>query len=274
MVRHQPQLAQIDAVLFIEAAHLLHRAVEVDRVLVPGRAQLRDHALRLSQRIGANEHAAVGMGAQPVEELGHLFLDRRMAEDRQAEGGLGDEYVAGDDFERRAGRIGAALVVAGDDHALARMFEQDLRAAQNMARRHIGRIDAALQADRLAIFDRHSLVRNLAGTVFGACAIAQFHDRERFGRRHRAAMPTACMVCMTVGHERMIDGTRGIDPAIGRLDIDPVRFGFDPGKGCAHRRFNDGRAANIPIRRLRPSGTCRTSRSRRWSARPAGSGSG
>src|SRR3546814_11528109 len=55
----------------------------------------------------------------------------RMAEHRQAEGRLGDEDVARDDFERRAGRVGAALVVAGDDDPFATIFHRDLRAAED-----------------------------------------------------------------------------------------------------------------------------------------------
>jgi len=54
--------SMIDAVLLVEAAHLLHRTVKVDRLIVAGRAQLRDNTLRLAQRIGADEYAPVWMG--------------------------------------------------------------------------------------------------------------------------------------------------------------------------------------------------------------------
>src|SRR3546814_6539916 len=93
-----------------------------------------DLPLCLAQRIGANEHAAVGFGAHRSEQLGDLVPGGRVAEHRQAKGRLGDEDIARDDFEGRAGRVGAALIVAGDDDPLAPIFHQYLRAAEDMAR--------------------------------------------------------------------------------------------------------------------------------------------
>lgn len=51
------------------------------------------------------------------------MLGRRMAEDGKREGCLRDEDVAGLDLEGRAGGIGVALVVAGDDGAAAPPFQ-------------------------------------------------------------------------------------------------------------------------------------------------------
>ena len=66
-----------------------------------------------------------------------------MAEHRQAEGRLGDEDIAGHRLERRAGRVGAALVVARDDDAQAACLHHDLRGAEHMAGRMEGDGDAA-----------------------------------------------------------------------------------------------------------------------------------
>ncbi len=156
-----------------------------------------------------------------------------MAENRQAEGRLGHEDVAGGDFEGRAGGVVTSLVVARDDHALAGMFEQDLRAAEDMACGNVGRIDPARQADGLAIFDWRGAVRS---------RVAQLHDRQRLGGGDGLAVPAARVVGMAVRHQRLVDRAAGIDPAVGGHDMDAVRFGADPGKGRSHRRTN-GRAA-------------------------------
>ena len=66
-----------------------------------------------------------------------------MAEDRQAEGRLGDEDVAAHRLEGRAGRVGAALVVARGDDAQALGLEGDLRRAEHVPGRMEGRGDAA-----------------------------------------------------------------------------------------------------------------------------------
>ena len=56
-----------------------------------------------------------------------------MAEDGEGEGRLGDEDVAGDGFERRAGRVRLALVVAADDGSAALVFQHHLGAAEDVA---------------------------------------------------------------------------------------------------------------------------------------------
>ena len=55
--------------------------------------------------------------ATECSSLAISAVGRGVAEDRQAEGGLGDEQVAGDGSEGGAGRVGLALVVAGIDDA-------------------------------------------------------------------------------------------------------------------------------------------------------------
>ena len=84
------------------------------------------------------------------EQGGDLAGIVRVAEHRQGEGRLGHEDVAGDRLEGRAGRVAAALVVAGNDDALAGMLQHDLGRAEDMAGRHQPDRDIA-QIDGFAI---------------------------------------------------------------------------------------------------------------------------
>ena len=90
---------------------------------------------------------------QAVEQPVDLAAGVGMAEDRQAEGRLGDEDVARHRHERRAGRVGPALVIARDDDPLAVMLQHDLRRAEHMAGGDEADVDLA-DADGLAIGDR------------------------------------------------------------------------------------------------------------------------
>ena len=93
-VAHQAQFAQIDAARDVIARDALHRAVQVDWLVVPGRADQRDHALRLAERIGADEMRALGKQRDRAQQLGDLGARIAVAEHRQAERRLGDEGVA------------------------------------------------------------------------------------------------------------------------------------------------------------------------------------
>jgi hypothetical protein len=135
--RSPVQRAEIDALFaLVEVAELRQRAVDVDRLVVARLAQQPDHALRLAERIGADHVGALGelrteaSSARPRPR-------RRVAEDRQAEGRLGDEDVAGDRLEGQAGGVGLALVVARDDDRVPRA-RRDLRRAEHMAGRMEG----------------------------------------------------------------------------------------------------------------------------------------
>ena len=111
----------------------------------------------------------------------------RMAEDGQAEGRLGNEDMRVlDRFECRAGRIPAALVIAGEDHAQALVLDHDLRRAENVTGR--GEPDRdAIDLDGFAIFDRLRLPGE-------AVAIARGHDGERVGVGEHFAVAAARMV--------------------------------------------------------------------------------
>ena len=132
---------------------LLHRAVQIDRLVVARLANERDHALRLAERIGADEMRALGKQRDRMQELGDLAVGIAVAEHRQAERRLGDEHVAGHELERRAGRIGDVLVVAGGDDAQAVRFDRDLRRAEHVAGRMKRHRDAA-KPDAFAVADR------------------------------------------------------------------------------------------------------------------------
>ena len=153
----------VDAEALVELVQPLDRAVEIDRVVMAARAQLADDPLRLAERIGADQHAAARVGVQAVEQPVDLAAGVGMAEHRQAEGRLGDEDVAGHRHEQRAGRVGAALVVAGDDDLLALMLEHDLRGAEHVAGGNEADVDLA-DADALAIGDRLPALRRRSGT--------------------------------------------------------------------------------------------------------------
>ena len=145
----RPEVAEIDALRLVIFAELRQRAVDVDRLAVAGVADQPDDALRLAERIGADEMRALRELLGRFDELGDLVRVGRMAEDRQAEGRLGDEDVAADRLEGQAGGVGLALVVARGDDARAVMLDADLRRAEHMAGRVEGDGDA-VDVDRLA----------------------------------------------------------------------------------------------------------------------------
>ena len=107
----RPQITQRHAVRLIEVAQRRHGAVQIDGRIMAGAAQFRDQPLCLAQRIGAHQDTAIGIGRQRGQQPRHLGRGIGMAEHRQAKGGFGDEDIAFQWFERRAGGIGAALVI-------------------------------------------------------------------------------------------------------------------------------------------------------------------
>ena len=77
-VARRPQLAEHDAAALVVARERFHRAMQIDRPLVSGRADQRDHALRLAERIGADEMRALGKQRDRMQELVDLVVpDRR-----------------------------------------------------------------------------------------------------------------------------------------------------------------------------------------------------
>ena len=76
-----------------------------------------------------------------------------MAEDRQPECRLGDEDVAGERLEGRAGWVAAILVIARGNDAQPFRFDRDLRRTEHVAGGMKADLDAA-EVDALAIADR------------------------------------------------------------------------------------------------------------------------
>ncbi|MNS36633.1 hypothetical protein D3C72_688270 [compost metagenome] len=99
--------------MLIQPVQPFQGAVDIDGLVIARLAQQPDEALRLAERIGADEMGAFGELLDRAQQPSDLLDVRRMAKDRQAERGLGDEDVARHGFEGGAGGIATALVVAG-----------------------------------------------------------------------------------------------------------------------------------------------------------------
>ena len=155
-----------------------------------------------------------------------------MAEDRQAEGRLGNEDMRVlDRFELGTGRIPAAFVVAGKDHAQALVLDHDLRRAEDVARR--GEPDRdAIDLDRLAIFDRLCL---LGETV----AITRGHDGQRVGMGEHFAMAAARMIGMAVAD----DGP--VHRAAHRVQIEIARRAIEAFGGRVEQEVWPQHACNV-----------------------------
>ena len=68
----RPQLAQRDAARHVVARQAFHRAVQIDRLVVAGLPDQRDHALRLAERIGADEMRALGKQRDRVQRASRV----------------------------------------------------------------------------------------------------------------------------------------------------------------------------------------------------------
>ena len=188
--------------------------MKVDGPVIARQPQQADDALRLAERIGADQMGALGKEFLRGEQARDFLLCRRVAEHRQSKGRLGDENLAAQKFETGAGGIGGALVVAGNDDAKAVPVHADLRRAQNMPGRMQGHVDAA-EPQGLAI--GQSLRR--AGEVL---AHAKPHDIQRLLCRQHRAMAGARVIGMAVGDDGARDRTRRIDMEIAGRATKPL----------------------------------------------------
>src|SRR6516225_9287752 len=146
-----------------------------------------------------------------------------MAEDRQAKGRLSDKQIAVLRLERRAGRIGPALVVARNHNPAAAVVEHDLGAAEYMTRRHQSQAHFADQQDLAAGERLQDAARPLA--------IARLHDRDRLGRRQHLLVAGASVVAVPMGDDGARPRPRRIDVEVARLAVEPGRRRHDPGLG-------------------------------------------
>ncbi len=155
-----------------------------------------------------------------VQQFADLFPIVGMAEDRQAECGLGHEHVAGDRLKRRAGRIPTTLVVAGHHDAAAFVLQQNLRTAQHVA----GRI----QGHRNIAYLQYFAWGKRLFRLLRLRPISHRHDRQRLRGGSDGCVSRARVVGMTMGDHGAVDGAGRIDVEIAGPDIEPGRTNLDP----------------------------------------------
>src|SRR5262249_57614925 len=83
--------------------------------------------------IRAHKMRTVGKQRDRMQQFCNLRPGIAVAKDGQSKGGLGDEYVALDQFEGCAGWIRDILVVAGGNHAQTVCLDGDLRRTKYVA---------------------------------------------------------------------------------------------------------------------------------------------
>ena len=191
---------------------------------------------------------AVGEGGERVQQAADLARVRLVAEHRQAEGRLGDEQVAGHQLERRRSGVGAALVVAGDDGAAARVIDHHLRAAEDVAGRRQAHA-CATEAQRLAIGQR----LEAAGATLAEPGL---HDGDGLRRGEHGAVARPRMIRVAVRDDGAIHRAQRIDVEAARLAQQAGGVGLQPrfefGR-CGHGRNIGPRAATYSLDEYWPS---------------------
>ena len=218
------QVAERDAHALVGGAERQQRAVQMDRTVPAALPQQGDQALALAQRVAADHVRALGKQAHALQQARDLRCGRRMAEHRQSEGRLGDEHVAGDRLERQAGRIGHALVVAGDHDAAAVPFHRHLGAAQHMPGRPQPYPDP-VEHDRLAI------AQHLARHARAPGSHTYVHQRHGLRAGQHRCVAGAGMVGMRMGDDGARDRPGRIDVKAARLAIETAGQHLQPGFG-------------------------------------------
>jgi hypothetical protein len=188
-----------------------HDRPDVERARV---AQAREDALRLAEGVPV-EHASppvVGVGAPPRGDVVEGLARRLPAVDRQPERRLGDEHVAAQRLERRAGRVGIGLVVARHDPHAACVLEPHLRGAENVAGR-VQRHRHAVLDDPLAVADR--VERDVGAEPRAQDALGVAHGEVACAARAR-------VVAVRVGDDGPVDRSPGIDVEAARRAVQPL----------------------------------------------------
>ena len=206
--------------------------MQIDGPVVTRLAGKCDHALALAEIVGAEKMGALGIGGHRGQKPARFLLGRLMPEDRQAESRLGNKEIASDEFEGRAGRIGTALVVAGNDGARALPFKHDLGRAQYVAGRN--------QPDRNAIYGLAAIGGGETPRAVGA--IAHFHDLDGLMSGEHGAVARAGMIAMTMGDHRPVDGQMRIDVKLARLAKEPALGRIEP---AFRTRFRHGSSYGV-----------------------------
>src|SRR5262249_16501757 len=106
-----PQFTERNAAADIVAGDALHCAMQIDRRGMARLAQQRDNALRLAQKIRADEMRTLREQRSRAKQLRNLLIRIAMAKNRQRKGRLGDEHIALHELKRHACRVGHVLVV-------------------------------------------------------------------------------------------------------------------------------------------------------------------
>ncbi len=212
----------------VEGVEPLQRAVDVDGLVPPALAQQPDHPLRLAEGIGPDDVAAFGELPDGLQQSGDLLGVGREAEHRQAEGGLGDEHLAGHRLEGRAGRVAPSLVVSRDHHGQAGVAHHRLGRAQDVAGGRQADLDI-VAAERLAVAHR-------LGSAAEVLAVAGGHDLQRLGGGDHHAVAGPGMVGVAVGDHRPIHRPHRVDEEIAGGAVEPLGLwaeqGFRPHDPC------------------------------------------
>ena len=214
------QIAKIDPLAGIIGAQFFLRAMKENRRVMSGLADQPDHPLRLAKRIGADDMAAFRLCLYRGQKTRNLLSRVRMLEDRQPEGCLGDEQIAGNKLEILGRTVGMCLVIAGDNGDSAPIGQPDLRAAKDMAGRKQG-------DGYRSVGQRCSEIEFLEGA--GAMRpVTLLHDGDCLRRRQHMIMPRTGMVGMAMRDDGALYRTSRVDIGVDRLYIElMVQQGHD-----------------------------------------------
>ncbi len=150
--------------------------------------------------------------------------------DRQRERALGDEHVARHRLERRAGGIGGALVVAGDDPDAVRAFDADLRRAED--------VPGGVEADAGAAERQRPAVRLRLDRHVGAEAAGE--QRRRRVRAQVGGAAGAGVIAVRVGDQRPRHRAPRVDVEVAGLAVEAL------GRLGQHRRaLRAGRCCRV-----------------------------
>lgn len=198
------KLPQWHAERLIECAHRQQGAVQPERRVIPRLTQQGDEPLRLAERIAADHMRAPGEERDVIEQACDFALRIRVTKNRQRECGLGDEKIAGHEFERGACCIRRALVIPADDGPLALILDHDLRATQHMAGR--GQPEGGIADPQ-----RLPIAEGLLGRAGAVLSHAPPHDRQRLRRGEHVVIAGACVVGMPVGDDGLLNREKRVD---------------------------------------------------------------
>ena len=120
------KLSKRNAEALVKLVEAFDRAVKIDRIIVAARPKLCDDTLRLAESVSADEYAAAWVRMQAMKQAVDFAACVGVPKDGKSERRLGDEDVARDRHEGRAGRVGPALVISGHNDSLARVLKHDL----------------------------------------------------------------------------------------------------------------------------------------------------